>query len=99
MLIVLLAALASLAFLTVGFAGGLATYAHIYQHFRQALEVQAQRKILLERQRAVADRAIIEATKDRMIAQYGPDLSRRHQEIVDEELSAVLTKRGGRDGS
>lgn len=98
MLIVLLGAIACLAFLTVGFILGLATYAHVYQHFRQSLEAQAQRKILLERHRAVTDRAIIESTKDRLIAQYGTDLSRRHQEIVDEELAAVITKRGGGNG-
>lgn len=93
-MLIVLGALACIVSLTVGYILGLATYAHVYQHFRTSLEAQAQRKIILERQRAVTERAIIESTKDRLIAQYGQDLSKRHQEIVDEELSAVLTKRG-----
>lgn len=86
-----LVVLASIIFLAGGFTLGLATYAHVYQHFRASVELACARRYAAERQRDTINRAILEQTRARLVEQYGPNLSRRQQEIIDEELAAVVT--------
>lgn len=79
-----------------GFLAGLFCYSHVYAHFHDSLQKQFATRAAAERHRAVVDRAMIEHTKQRLIQEWGQDLSARHKEILDEELASAITKpRGG----
>lgn len=74
-----------------GFLSGLWVYAHIYQHFMAV----AERKAALRAQAAInaerAGRLKVDEVRKRIVSQYGPDLSERHQEVLNEEVERVLS--------
>lgn len=92
-------ALAAVLGIALGFTLGLWTYSHLYQHFLVAVEAKCARREAILRAKATLDKAILDQTRARLVEQYGPDLSKHHQQIIDEELAQVVTRpRAGGNG-
>lgn len=84
-------AVAGVVGLTIGFLAGLWCYAHVHRHFFARAEDAAKRKVMLAVSAERAGRQKVEDVRKRMRAQFGDDLSAKHQEIIDEEVEKVLS--------
>ena len=76
--------------LGVGFLSGLWCYAHVYQHFFARAEETAKRRVAVAVSAERAGKQRVEEVRRRMRAQWGDDLSAKHQEVMDEEIEKVL---------
>lgn len=73
-----------------GFVAGLSVYAHIYRDFVSRTEDRVKSQVILNQQRLARERTLVKDKVDAIKARFGPDLSKEHQDIVDEEIERVL---------
>lgn len=95
-MVVLVMSVTALILFSFGFCLGVWAYAHVHAHFFVKAESVYQRKLALAMgAKRVADEKVSEVKK-RMVDQWGPDLSLKHQEVIDEEVERVLSATSGR---
>ena len=86
----LLAAAIGVAALIAGFLSGVWAYANIHSHFFGKVEEQVKRRVHLalvaEREKKVK----LDEVRRNIVQQWGPDLSSKHQAVIDEEIEQVL---------
>lgn len=84
--------------LALGFFAGLATYAHLYGHFRSRFEDELKRKLaafeLSDRRRQNEMKAMAERVK----TVYG-SMAPQHEQVVAEEIEKVLSAGPGERGA
>lgn len=76
--------------LMAGYVCGVASLGMLYLAFKANEERRAAIKMQrLQNQARMKDEQV-EATKRKLLAQYGADLNKNHQEVIDEEVERIL---------
>ena len=76
--------------LAVGFLAGLAAYSHVHAHFFSRAEELAKKRVTVALNQERATQAKIRETRQKLRSQFGPDLSAKHADIIDEEIESIL---------
>lgn len=79
-----------LASFVVGFGIGVFAYAHVHAHFFAKAEALYKRKLAVEMSKKVGLEQVRIETKRKLQERYGTDLSQKHQQVIDEEVEAIL---------
>ncbi len=82
--------------LAVGFLAGLFAYSHVHQHFFAKAEELSKKRVTSAINQERATQAKLREARQRMRQQFGPDLSAKHADVIDEEVEKVLGSMGER---
>lgn len=77
--------------LGIGLLAGLWAHAHLYQHFLAREEEKANRKVLKALQEQNKKQIDAKLVAEKLRSMYGPDLSARHVDVINEEVERVLS--------
>ena len=86
----LLAAAIGVGALTAGFIAGVWAYAKIHEHFFGKVEEQVKRRVHLALLAEREKKSKLDEVRRNIVQQWGPDLSSKHQAVIDEEIEQVL---------
>ena len=77
--------------LIAGFIVGVYAYAHVHGHFFGKVEESVKRRVAIALAAEREKRGKVEEVRKRLVDQWGPDLSEKHQEVISEEVERVLS--------
>ena len=77
--------------LALGFFAGLFAYAHVFQHFFARAEELSKKRVTSAINQERATQAKLRETRQRLRSQFGPDLSAKHADVIDEEVEKILS--------
>ena len=73
-----------------GFVAGVWAYATVHANFFNRVEDSVKRRVAIALAAEREKRGKVEEVRKRLVDQWGPDLSQKHQEVISEEVERVL---------